>query len=91
MLRLTELRLPLDHPDEALRPAILQRLGLGDAELLSFTVFSRNHDARRRSAIVLSYTIDLEVRDEAALLARGDRHLARSPDMRYRFVGQGAP
>ena len=89
MLRLTELRLPLDHPDEVLRPAIVQRLGLHDAELLSFTVFRRNHDARRKSAIVLSYTIDLEVRDEPALLARlaGDRHLARSPDMRYRFVG----
>ena len=88
MLRLTELRLPLDHPDEALRPAILQRLGLDDGELLSFTVFRRNHDARRKSAIVLSYTIDLEVRDEAVLLARGDKHLGRSPDMRYRFVGQ---
>lgn len=87
MLRLTELRLPLDHPDEALRPAILRRLGLQDAELLSFSVFRRNHDARRRSAIVLNYTIDLEVRDEAALLARGDRHLGRSPDMTYRFVG----
>lgn len=87
MLRLTELRLPLDHPDEALRPAILQRLGLDDAELLSFTVFRRNHDARRKSAIVLNYTVDLEVRDEAALLARGDRHLGRSPDMTYRFVG----
>lgn len=88
MLRLTELRLPLDHPDEALRPAILRRLGLQDAELLSFSVFRRNHDARRKSAIVLNYTIDLEVRDEAALLARGDRHLGRSPDMTYRFVGQ---
>lgn len=87
MLRLTELRLPLDHPDEALRPAILRRLGLQDAELLSFSVFRRNHDARRKSAIVLNYTIDLEVRDEAALLARGDRHLGRSPDMTYRFVG----
>jgi uncharacterized FAD-dependent dehydrogenase len=89
MLRLTELRLPLDHPDEALRPAITRRLGLDDAELLSFTVFRRNHDARRKTAIVLTYTIDLEVRDEAALLARlaGDKHLARSPDMRYRFVG----
>lgn len=89
MLRLTELRLPLDHPDDALRPAILQRLGLRDAELLSFTVFRRNHDARKKTAIVLTYTVDLELRDEEALLKRfeGDRQLSRTPDMHYRFVG----
>lgn len=89
MLRITELRLPLDHPEDALRPAIVRRLGVADADLLSFTVFRRAYDARKKSAILLIYTVDCEVRDEAAVLAAhpGDPHLRPAPDTRYRFVG----
>ncbi|PKO86430.1 MAG: hypothetical protein CVU18_15030 [Betaproteobacteria bacterium HGW-Betaproteobacteria-12] len=90
MLRLTELKLPLDHPADALAPAICLRLGLAAEELLGYTIFKRSHDARKKSAIVLIYTLDIEVRDEAAVLARlhGDRHLTPAPDTSYQFVGQ---
>ncbi|WP_088280669.1 NAD(P)/FAD-dependent oxidoreductase [Ideonella sp. A 288] len=89
MLRITELRLPLDHADDALRTAILARLGLPDAALSAFTVFKRSYDARKRSAIVLTYTVDCTLADEAAVLARfaGDPQVRPSPDTRYRFVG----
>jgi uncharacterized FAD-dependent dehydrogenase len=92
MLRITELRLPLDHAEGALRPAVLQRLGLADAALKSATVFKRSYDARKKAAIVLIYTVDCELADpadEAALLQRfaTDPHIKPSPDTRYRFVG----
>jgi uncharacterized protein len=89
MLRITELRLPLKHAGEALRPAIVARLKVADADLLGFNVFKRSHDARKKSAMVLIYTIDCELRDEAATLARhaGDAHVRVAPDTRYRFVG----
>jgi uncharacterized FAD-dependent dehydrogenase len=89
MLRITELRLPLTHAAEALRPAVLLRLGVADAALKGFTVFRRAYDARRKSAIVLIYTVDCEVDDEAGVLARfaGDPHVRPSPDTRYRLVG----
>ena len=44
MLRLTELSLPIDHPEEALRPAILKRLGLKDAELLDVLAYISSLD-----------------------------------------------
>jgi hypothetical protein len=89
MLRITELRLPLDHPADALRQAVVGRLGLPEAELLGFTVFKRAYDARRKSAIVLTYTVDCELADEAAVLERhaADAHVRPTPDTRYRFVG----
>jgi uncharacterized protein len=89
MLRITELRLPLDHAEDALRPAVVRRLGIADADLLSFTVFRRAYDARKKSAILLIYTVDCEVRDQATVLAAhpGDPHLKPAPDTRYRFVG----
>ena len=88
MLRITELRLPLDHPADALRTAILARLGIADAALKAFTVFKRGVDARKKAAIVLTYTVDCEVDDEAALLPRhaADMQVRPSPDTRYRFV-----
>ena len=93
MLRITELRLPLDHAEDALRPAALARLGLADAELAELQVFKRSWDARKKTAIQLIYTLDCTLApgvDEAAVLARhaGDPQVRPSPDTRYRFVGQ---
>ena len=90
MLRLNELKLPLDHAPDALRPAIVQRLGIADADLLDYTIFRRGYDARKKSAILLVYSIDLTLRDEAAVRVRlaDDRHLVPTQDMAYRFVAQ---
>ncbi len=89
MLRLTELKLPLDHPAEALRAAILKRLKLADDDLLGFSIFKRSYDARKKHALLLVYAVDVEVKNEAALLKtfRNDRQLAPTPDMDYKFVG----
>ena len=93
MLRITELRLPLDHGPDDLLPAVLTRLGLAEAELSSLVVFKRSHDARKKSAVVLIYTIDCTLAagvDEAGLLARhaGDSHVRPTPDTRYHLVAQ---
>ncbi len=90
MIRITELRLPLAHPQEALRTAVLSRLGVADAALRGFTVFRRAYDARRKAAVVLIYTVDCDVADEAAVLARraGDAHIRFTPDTAYRLAAQ---
>jgi uncharacterized FAD-dependent dehydrogenase len=91
MLRINELKLPLDHAEHALHDALLARLGIEAADLLGFTVFKRSYDARKRSAIVLIYAVDAELRDEAAVLARlkHDLHVLPSPDTGYKFVAGG--
>ena len=88
MLRLTELKLPLDHAPEDLAAAILKRLGIAAAELQGFSVFRRAHDARKRSTIALIYSIDVRVSNEAQLIEKlaGDARLRPTPNMAYRFV-----
>jgi uncharacterized protein len=90
MLRLTELRLPLDHPEDALEQAVLRRLGIGASDLLAVTVARRGYDARKPAAISLVYTLDVELRDEAAVLRRcaGDPRVAPALDTRYRLVAR---
>ena len=86
MLRINELKLPLDHPEHALRDAILARLGIGAGDLVDFNVFKRSYDARKKTAIVLIYAIDVEVRNEAAVLARlVDRVEGEGPRAGYTF------
>jgi uncharacterized FAD-dependent dehydrogenase len=90
MLRITELRLPLEHPPEALAAAIVQRLEISATDLLDFAVCKRSHDARKKSALLFIYTVDVTVVDEAAVFARftDDARIGPTPDTRYRFVGQ---
>ncbi|MBK7767050.1 MAG: NAD(P)/FAD-dependent oxidoreductase [Sulfuritalea sp.] len=92
-MRLTELKLPLDHTERELHDSILQRLGIEEHELVGYSIFRRSHDARKRSAIVFIYTLDVELKDEKALLARlrNDRQVTPTPDTAYRFVTRAPP
>ncbi|WP_266158654.1 NAD(P)/FAD-dependent oxidoreductase [Dyella silvatica] len=90
MLRITELRLPLDHTPEDLAAAALHKLRIPASDLLSHTVFKRSYDARKSKLMLLIYTLDLEVKNEAALLKKfaDDHHVMVTPDTSYHFVGQ---
>jgi uncharacterized FAD-dependent dehydrogenase len=90
MLRIRDIKLPLDHPEEALAPAVAARLGVPVSTLGEVTVARRAHDARKKSAIALIYTVDVRLADEASVLRRlaGEATVAPTPDTRYRPAGQ---
>lgn len=90
MLRLNELKLPLEHSEDDLRTAIIDRLAINADELLDYTVFKRSYDARKKSQILLIYQIDAEVPNatEKAVLAREGKNslVTVTPDTEYKFV-----
>lgn len=88
MIHITELRLPVEHAPEALETAIIHRLGITAQDLLGFELFKRSYDARKNSALSFIYTVDVSVKNEAAILAKfkGDLHIKPSPDTSYHFV-----
>ena len=88
MIRLTEIKLPLDHGPEAIEQAAISRLGITAHDMISCTVFRRAHDARKKNAILLIYSLDVEVKNEEAVLNRfaKDAHVKPTPDIDYRFV-----
>ncbi|HZV54285.1 MAG TPA: NAD(P)/FAD-dependent oxidoreductase [Rhodocyclaceae bacterium] len=87
MLRLTEIKLPLDHTEADLKAAILKRLGIAAADLLGYTIFRRGYDARKKSNIHFIYTVDVELKQESAVAARHP-DVRSTPDMHYRYVAQ---
>ncbi|MBD1998940.1 NAD(P)/FAD-dependent oxidoreductase [Leptolyngbya sp. FACHB-541] len=95
MLRLTEVKLPLDHPEEAIQTAILKKLQITPAELIRYSIFKRSYDARKKGNVVFVYILDVETTQEKRLLQRfkKDPHVMPTPDTRYRYVakaGEGA-
>lgn len=91
MLRLTDVKLPLDHDDQAINAFILNKLSLKAEQLIDYKVFRRGYDARKRNVITLIYTLDVTLSDdvnEEVLLAQFERdpHVRVTPDTTYKFV-----
>ncbi len=91
-LRLTEIKLPLDHAPEALNAVVMERLKLQAHEIVSISIFRRGFDARKKSDIHFIYTLDVQTADNAGVLARAQRmpklatHIGETPDTSYQFV-----
>jgi uncharacterized FAD-dependent dehydrogenase len=90
MIRITEIKLPLEHESSDIQAAIIKKLGINTADLLDYSIFKRGVDARKANAILLAYTVDVTVQGEAKILAklRKDPHVKVAPDTSYHFVAQ---
>jgi len=88
MIRISNLQLPLDHDEKALSQVILTRLSIQAEDLLDYVVHRRGYDARKKSNIVLIYTLDVNTNKNEQLLASfiDDQLIKVSPDMSYKFV-----
>ena len=85
MIRVTEVKLPLDHDEADLKQALYNRLKQFPSE---YQVIRRGYDARRRGDIQLVYTIDCSIDNEEEFLRNHslDRNLSKTPEVRYQFV-----
>ncbi|MEH6559224.1 MAG: NAD(P)/FAD-dependent oxidoreductase [Oceanicoccus sp.] len=92
MLRLNDVQLPLSHSDEDLAAAIVAKLHISKNELISFSVFKRSYDARKKANILLIYQVDvtLSTKDEQQVLQQFSKQtfVKPSPDTSYHFVAR---
>lgn len=90
MIRLNELKLPLNHAEDDLSLAVIERLGITAADLIDISIFKRSYDARNKKQILLIYQLDLALKPEveASLLTNPRTALLvnLSPDTQYQFV-----
>jgi len=88
MIRLTNIQLPLDHDDQAMTSAVLDRLSIAAEDLVSVHVHKRGYDARKKTNIVLIYTLDVETTQNESLIEKFAEHqlVKETPDMSYQFV-----
>ena len=91
MLRLTEIKLPLEHTEADLAAAITDKLEISAEQLQGFSVVKRSYDARQQDNILLIYHLDVQLAAEleTQLLEKFVRQsfCRTSPDTSYQFVG----
>jgi uncharacterized FAD-dependent dehydrogenase len=91
MLRLTEIKLPLEHAEADLAAAITDKLEISAEQLQGFSVVKRSYDARQQDNILLIYHLDVQLAAEleTQLLEKFVRQsfCRTSPDTSYQFVG----
>jgi uncharacterized protein len=96
-IRLTDIKLPLDHDQVALEQAVCERLGVKRAQIKRVEVFRRGYDARKKSDVHFIYTLDVETNDNVGIVSRAKRNKAaaqfvtQSPDTFYKFVTRAKP
>ncbi len=90
MLRVTEIKLPLDHAPEAIKVALVKKLAINAADLVDYSIYKRGIDARKANAILLVYSLDVTVNGEAKVLAKlkKEPHVKPAPDMAYKYVAK---
>lgn len=97
MIRLTNIKLDLNHATDALEQVILSKLQLDAEQLIDFSVFKRGYDARQKNNITLIYTLDVTIKDEnieqineTKLLTQfaNDPQVKQCPDTSYYFVAK---
>lgn len=90
MIRLSNIQLPLDHNPEALTQRVLSILDIGHDQLVKVNVFRRGYDARKKTHIILVYTLDVETLNDDELLENfSDNPLIKAtPDLTYQQVAQ---
>jgi len=91
MLRLNEIKLPLNHKEEEVAAVIASTLNILESDILGYTIFKRSYDARKKASILLIYQVDVTLSEtlEKKLLERfADKPFIRpTPDTSYHFVG----
>lgn len=85
MIRVSELKLPIDGSRRALEKKLAKALHLPAEEIVGYRIFKRSLDARKKDNIHFVYVVDAEVKNEKKVLEKNrDRNITKAPDLRYR-------
>ncbi|WP_290697169.1 NAD(P)/FAD-dependent oxidoreductase [Amphritea sp.] len=90
MIRLSNIKLPLDHDEQAFTDTILTTLDITAEQLTTVEIRRRGYDARKKNSIFLIYTLDVDttINDELLEKHAGNQSIRLTPDMEYKFVAQ---
>lgn len=84
MIRITDLKLPIDHKQYALQQKAAKVLGISVDEIQELHIFRRSLDARKKDNIHYVYVVDVVVLQEQKKLAKiKNKQITKSPDLIY--------
>lgn len=89
MIRLRQVKVPLEHKNNLLRKAS-QILHIHEHDILNYKIVKESVDARRKDNILFIYEIDVEVVNETKILSKyQSKDVFLSPTENFKFVITG--
>lgn len=64
MLRIQQIKLPIDHNEDELKAKIASALKISEDKIESVEIFRKSIDARKKDNIMFIYTVDIETKEE---------------------------
>lgn len=90
MIRIHQIKLPMEHSEEDLRDKVCSMLHITPSELQELNVRRKSIDARRRTELAFVYTVDVRVSQESRLLKKNrSPQIALAQEVNYRFPSPG--
>ncbi|WP_330381858.1 hypothetical protein [Defluviitalea phaphyphila] len=88
MLRLSQIKLSINHKEDEIKKAILKTLNIDNKDLISYKIYKQSIDARRKK-LYFVYTLDIEVKNEEKVLKKNNKKVTLAPDLKYKYVNTG--
>ncbi len=90
MIRINQIKVPLDHNEQDILQKAAAVLRIRPAEILDFRIVKKSIDARKKSEIRISYSLDVSVASQKKTLAgcKG-KQVQAVEEIRYRFPATG--
>lgn len=89
MLRITQLKLPVEHTPEQLRKKLLRTAHIKEQEFKTYKIKKRSIDARKKPELYYVYTIDFTVSNEGRALRNSKGNLQKVTERPYRAPAHG--
>lgn len=89
MLRINQLKLPVEHTPEQLKKKLLRTLHIKERELKGFTIRRRSLDARKKPELYYVYLVDCDVHDENRVLKQSKGKVQKVTERIYHMPEPG--
>ncbi len=93
MIRISQLKLPVNHTPDALEKKICQQLKIKKEELSSWKIVRRSLDARKKPDLKFVYVVDVDTPKERKILHRmqkvNDKNIMLINKTEYQFPAGG--
>lgn len=91
MIRISQLKLNIDHTKEDMKKAIGKALKIAEKNIGEYIVVKKSIDARKKHEIKYIYTVDVKVADETKLMNRlKNNNISITSDNNYQFKPSGS-
>jgi uncharacterized FAD-dependent dehydrogenase len=78
MLRISNIKLDINEDISKVRELVLKKLKINEKDLIKYHIYKESIDARKKGKIEFVYTVDVDLKNEKAILNKSKINLTRS-------------